>query len=394
MSRTLFESDRQTRSQALDATIASLHEYGSRYHHWAIAYSGGKDSTAVATVVVHLIESCKIPRPQSLTVLYADTGMEMPPLQACALSMLQGLKQRGIRTEVVRPALDDRFLVYILGRGVPPPKNRFRWCTPQLKVEPMERALMTLRQECGQKLLMLTGVRQGESAARDARIALSCTKDGGECGQGWFQQSSCEAVADTLAPLLHWRLCHVWDWLYFDATSLGFPVADIAEAYGIAEEGSASELNARTGCVGCPLASRDNALERLIRLPQWAYLQPLTELRPFWAELQKHGNRIRKSYGETKADGSQVKNPGRIGPLKLEARRWGLSRVLDIQERVNVAAVACARPVISLINAEEKARIEKLIAANTWPNRWTGEEISGDTQLPEELIGTFPWMNH
>ena len=43
---------------------------------------------------------------------------------------------------------------------------------------------------------MLTGVRIGESAARDQRIALSCTKDGGECGQGWFQQTSSQAVAD------------------------------------------------------------------------------------------------------------------------------------------------------------------------------------------------------
>ncbi len=42
----------------------------------------------------------------------------------------------------------------------------------------------TLREDYGENFLMLTGVRIGESAARDQRIALSCTKDGGECGQG------------------------------------------------------------------------------------------------------------------------------------------------------------------------------------------------------------------
>jgi DNA sulfur modification protein DndC len=34
--------------------------------------------------------------------------------------------------------LDKRFLVYILGRGVPPPNNNtLRWCTRQIKVDPM-----------------------------------------------------------------------------------------------------------------------------------------------------------------------------------------------------------------------------------------------------------------
>jgi DNA sulfur modification protein DndC len=38
---------------------------------------------------------------------------------------------------------------------------------------------------------------------------------------------------------------------------------------------------------------------------------------------------------------------------------------------------------VSLINEEERARIEELIAANTWPNKWTGEEMPGNTLLPE-----------
>src|SRR3546814_9885760 len=39
----------------------------------------------------------------------------------------------------------------------------------------------------GGKFLLLTGVRQGESAQRDGRIAMSCGKNGAECGQGWYQ---------------------------------------------------------------------------------------------------------------------------------------------------------------------------------------------------------------
>ncbi|ASC69476.1 hypothetical protein XM38_004030 [Halomicronema hongdechloris C2206] len=49
---------------------------------------------------------------------------------------------------------------------------------------------------------------------------MSCTRDGGECGQGWFQQTTSSAVADTLAPLLHWRVCHVWDWEEVNAAAV------------------------------------------------------------------------------------------------------------------------------------------------------------------------------
>lgn len=180
-----FDGLRLTLDDAINLSVASLNEYGRRYRHWAIAYSGGKDSTATVTFVAWAIRTGMIAAPESLTVLYADTRMELPPLQQSAMSLLRTLAQQGFTTQVVLPKLDDRFFVYMLGRGVPPPKNRFRWCTPQLKIEPMHAALHNLRRERGEKLLMLTGVRLGESAARDQRIALSCSRDSGECGQGY-----------------------------------------------------------------------------------------------------------------------------------------------------------------------------------------------------------------
>src|SRR5262249_22081040 len=137
----------------------SLYAYGLRYRHWALAYSGGKDSSAMVALVAHFIATGQIPAPESLTVLYADTGLELPPLQAVAMQLLDVLRDRGIKTQVVKPALNERFYVYMFGRGVPPPKNRFRWCTPQLKIEPMELALSMLRASIGEKILMLTGVR-------------------------------------------------------------------------------------------------------------------------------------------------------------------------------------------------------------------------------------------
>ncbi len=383
---TLWDADRMTFAQALDLTIGSLDTYGRHYKHWSIAFSGGKDSTATVTLVVHLLESGAIPMPESLTVCYADTRMELTPLHIGALHLLSVLRERGIQTQVVVPPLDDRFFVYMFGRGVPPPKNRFRWCTPHLKVEPMLAALEGLRASSEAKLLLLTGVRIGESAARDQRIALSCGKDGAECGQGWFQETTPEAVADTLAPLLHWRVCHVWDWLTFHAPTLGFPTALLAEVYGGEE---AQEVNARTGCVGCNLASRDTALDIVLKSPQWSYLAPLKRLRPLYQELIKPQFRLRKDGSQRLKDGSLGKNPMRLGPLTMEARAYGLAQVLRIQDEINTVAARQGRPLVDLINAAEEQRIHELIDANTWPARWTGEEVPGDVALPQVITAEF-----
>jgi len=204
-------------------------------------------------------------------------------------------------------------------------------------------------------------VRIGESAVRDQKIALSCGKNNSECGQGWFQEAMPEAVADTLAPLLHWRLCHVWDWLTIFETEHGFATGFIAAVYGQDEN---LETHARTGCVGCNLASRDMALETIIVRPQWQQYQPLMELRPLYAALKLPKNRLRKDGTETRKDGSLVSNPCRMGPLTFEARRWGLERVKDIQSRAGV----------DLINADEEKRILELIEAQTWPRGWDGDE--------------------
>lgn len=376
-SLTLFEDQRLTLQRSIALTADSLRQYGLFYRHWAVAFSGGKDSAATVTLLAHLLETGRVPQPESITVLYADTRQELPPLHSAAMKILDELRDRGMDTRVVLPKLDHRYFVYMLGRGVPPPSNTFRWCTPKLKVMSMERELETLRQERGEKFLMLTGVRIGESAARDQRIAVSCTKDGGECGQGWFQHTSANAVADTLAPIVHWRVCHVWDWLMFEAPMMGFSTDAIAKVYGQDTAEGEEPMNARTGCIGCPLVQKDAALDRVVAQPEWSYLAPLQKLRPLYWEIKKPQYRHRK-HGEVKKDGTLAAKQNRLGPLHMDARRWMLEQVLAIQAEVNQAAERLAMPNIDLINEEELARIEELIAANTYPEKWSGDDPRGD----------------
>jgi DNA sulfur modification protein DndC len=378
----LFDGQRMTMEASIDLTIQSMQAYAPQYRHWAIAYSGGKDSTATVTLITHLIETGRIPKPETLTVLYADTRQELPPLHLGAILMLQALEKRGVKTQIVLPRMDDRYFVYMFGRGVPPPNNStLRWCTPQIKVEPMVDALKALRDEHGEKFLMLTGVRVGESAARDQRIALSCGRNGAECGQGWFQETTPTAVADTLAPLLHWRVCHVWDWLMLFAPRYGFPTALVAKVYGGEE---AEEINARTGCIGCPLAQQDTALDYILKMPEWSYLQPLKRLRPLYRELRQFKYRLQKD-GERLKDGRLSSAPNRKGPLTMEARWYGFAAVLEIQSQINARAEHEGLWPIDLINAYEAERIQELIEANTWPDRWTGTEPRGDVLIAQTL---------
>lgn len=383
-----FESGRRLQmTESIELTVQSLQAYGPDHEHWCFAWSGGKDSSATVTVVLWLIASGKIPAPKSITVFYADTRQELPPLAIAAEHIMDEIRDRGIRVEVVTAPMDDRFMVYILGRGVPPPNNNtLRWCTGQIKIEPMQAALQARLDELDGNILMITGVRQGESAIRDRRIEMSCSKDGAECGQGWYQQVLPNAKGlrgriATLAPLLHWRVCHVWEWLKHWAPQAEFgdwSTAMIADAYGGDE---AEEINARTGCIGCPLAAEEKALETVLAMPNWAYLAPLRGIKPLWRELREPQHRLRKAGIERLKDGSIGKNPQRMGPITFEARLMGLERILQIQAECNAAAQALRQPGISLINAEEEARIRELIAAGTWPNGWSGDEPRGDTVM-------------
>jgi DNA sulfur modification protein DndC len=374
-------------TESIELTIQSMQAYGPDHDHWGIAWSGGKDSSATLTIICWLIDTGKIRRPKTLTVFYADTRQELPPLAISAEQIMDELRERGIAVEVVRAPMDKRFMVYILGRGVPPPNNNtLRWCTRQIKIDPMEEALRQRLDGIDGNILMITGVRQGESAIRDRRIEMSCGKDGAECGQGWYQQILPNARGlrgriATLAPLLHWRVCHVWEWLRHWAPQAEFgdwSTAAIADAYGGNE---AEEINARTGCIGCPLAQEEKALETVLAMPHWTYLTPLRALKPLWRELREPHHRLRKPGLEKLKDGSNAKNPQRLGPLTFDARLMALDRILSIQSECNRAGRALGRPEISLINTEEEARIRELIALETWPDGWDGDEPTGDVVL-------------
>lgn len=393
----IFNEPRLQMNQSIELSLQSLKAYGDKYEHWCIAWSMGKDSTTVLTLVAWAIKSGRIQKPKTLTVMCADTRLELTPLWLASQEIIEELKEIGIEVTTVMAELPNRFLPYILGRGVPPPSNTFRWCTPRIKIEPMQKALEKLVADKGKKVLMITGVRQGESAVRDKKISVSCSKDGAECGQGWYQLTMPEALCDTLAPIVHWRVCHVWEWLKHWAPMAeygDFSTALIADAYGGDE---AEEINARTGCIGCPLASKDKALDTIVKMPKYEYLKPLKRLKILYRELKKGTYRLRKT-GKTKttAKKNHRKHLQRMGPLTFDAREMALSEVMAIQNEVNELAIKLGRPTIDILNSEEQMFIKTCWQNKLWPNGWDGDEplanvpmdkIYGDGTVQPILFG-------
>lgn len=345
----IFPTERMGYDESVELSINSLKAYGANTPVWMVSYSGGKDSSATLAFVVDAIVSGQVKAPERLSVMYADTGMELPPLYLTAMKTLEQLRALGIDTHHVRPPLDKRFFVYMLGRGVPPPTRNRRWCTERLKAEPIKAAQKSITSEYG-KVLNLTGVRKGESAIRDGRIALSCSKNDGECGQGWFQK-----IENSLAPLLHWRVCHIWRYIYRQTVLPN--LRDVADIYLYDEF---QEI--RTGCVECFIVDEDWAFRGLLRKPQWQYLRPLTGLRTLYNELLLPAKRLRK-VGEA----AWIKKYGALGPLTMEAREYALEKIKAMQMAANY----------TLIDDEQEARIRELMAANTWPKGWTGQEPVG-----------------
>jgi DNA sulfur modification protein DndC len=376
---------RSTLADAMAMTIQSLQAYGADRSTWVIGYSGGKDSTATVTFIDWAIKHGKIKRPENLIVAYSDTLMELPSLEHSAHRLLDYLQGQGWQVRRSVPMLEttvaktERFFVTMLGKGYPPPHNKFRWCTKRLKTDKIDRIYTAISDEYGSDFLGIDGIRKGESAARDNLILASCSKEDGECGQGWFHNTTHGAK---LSPILHWRVCHVWDWIVEAAFEYGYPIDGVIQTYGveITDDGVEEPLSARTGCIGCPLVTTpnekrpkpDKALATVLTSPDWSHLAPYAKLSDiYWRLRWDRGCR-------------HIKRNGAKGCLTLAARQWALDEILKLQAESARLALEAGRKPYVLIEPEEVALIRQMLAAKTFPDprRYAPEELEQARALP------------
>jgi len=299
---------------------------------WVIAYSGGKDSTATVALTLELVRSGELD-PESVEIIYCDTMMEIPILQDNAFHFLQYLdkvahaEQLPVKCRIVKPDVREGFWFLLLGKGYPPPHQRFRWCTRRLKITPSRKLV---RNGDPKRTCILTGVRFRESRERDRQLQLSCTR-GGECGQGvWFWQSKGFGISFA-APIVNWSDCDVWDFLRFLLPPQGYPTLKLYEIYRNGND-------MRFGCWMCTVVRQDRTMMKLTEANNLAYLKPLLDYRNYVMDVtncQSH-----RESRVTRPDG----NPGR---LTIETRRMLFDRLLTVEKSSG----------LRLITEEEKAAI-------------------------------------
>jgi len=301
----------------------ALKRIAKAYNHWIITFSGGKDSTT--TLITALETALELgDEIERLDVVYADTRVEIPVMQQYALTFVQFLQKFDrvrslpLHCHVVYPTTEESFWVCLLGKGYPPPHQRFRWCTRRLKIEPVEHALKSFVRP--DRTAILTGVRFGESQARDAGLYQSCRR-GGECGQGvWFEYSS-RLQAAYVAPIVDWKECDVWDFLNFYAPILGYPTDHLE---GILYNGRET----RFGCWMCTVVKQDKAMMKITSLPEWSHLKPLLDFRQRVKELTAH------------IDSRVLRPNGKPGRLTLQVRKQLLGELIDLQEKLGMSLIS------------------------------------------------------
>ena len=159
--------------RAIDATTEAVR--ARKDAHWVIAFSGGKDSSAALRIFMAALKRAKI-RLAEVTVLYCDTGVENPVLDAYAKKFLRALDAEFIeaalplKVRLLQAPVPDRFFVRIIGRGYPPPTNSFRWCTTGLRIKPVSEFIAKLNPS---NTVVVLGLRKSESRQRDRSLALS-----------------------------------------------------------------------------------------------------------------------------------------------------------------------------------------------------------------------------
>ncbi len=294
---------------------------------WVIGYSGGKDSTAVVKLVFQSLLRIKHAR-KPVTVIYCDTGVEIPMASALAKSALNDLEIEAARlavpivVKVLSPPINERFWVKVLGRGYPPPTDKFRWCTDRLRIDPVTRFLSSVDSESA---VVVLGVRDSESATRSLTLSENRTQD-----PFWKTQRG-ERNRRLFMPILDYSLLDVWHANLMLELPMALRAEEVADLYAsasgecptIRDAKGAPCGKARFGCWTCTVAKNGTTLRNLIASGH-STLQPLLEYR-LWLEKHRNTPRHRRTKRRNGAPGP--------GPMTLTWRRLALAKLLRAQSR-------------------------------------------------------------
>ena len=182
---------------------------------WVIGYSGGKDSTCTAQIIVDALLDLSdkgIPLKKMVYIISSDTMVETPMIidtisdTITRINKLSNKYKLPIEAKIIRPNISKSFWVNMIGRGYPCPNQTFRWCTDRLKIEPANQFIESIISEYGEAVMIL-GVREGESQSRD-RVLENHTIEGKD-----LMRHTTQANSYVFAPIREFTKDDVWNYL-------------------------------------------------------------------------------------------------------------------------------------------------------------------------------------
>lgn len=384
----------------LKATVTSLIEeiqdlYASDDIPWIVGYSGGKDSTAVLSLVWLAIS--RLPtekRRKEIHVISTDTLVENPIVASWVTQSLETMRVAATEQAVpfvphrLTPDVKDTFWVNLIGKGYPAPRPKFRWCTERLKIRPSNTFVRNMVKASGETILVL-GTRKAESAARASRmkeLEKSRVRD---------RLSPNESLPNSLvfSPIEDWTNDDVWLYLMQVENPWGYDNRMLLNMYRGASADNECPLvvdtstpscgDSRFGCWVCTMVEKDKSMSAMIQNDQEKeWMRPLMALRD---ELDigddKHLRDFRRIDGRV-----QLFHEGTVpGPYTKQSRENWLMKLLTAQTWVRENGPEEVRN-IELITMEELHEIrriwlvEKKEIEDTLPGIFlaaTGEEFPG-----------------
>ncbi|MCX8575436.1 MULTISPECIES: DNA phosphorothioation system sulfurtransferase DndC [unclassified Gilliamella] len=340
--------------------------YCSDKRPWVIGYSGGKDSSAVITLIYLALLGLEPKfRTKSVFIVSSDTLVETPVV-VDLISRTLGQIEKGAKRDnlpitchAVVPKTEETFWVNLLGKGYPAPTRSFRWCTERMKINPVSDFIKDKISQFDEVIVIL-GSRSSESASR-AQVIAKHKIDGSH-----LARHTTLANAFIYTPIDTWEVEDVWkllrgaykyalddieEWespwggnnrplwtLYMDSSDQG-------ECPLVIDESTPSCGNSRFGCWTCTVVKKDRAMESLIKngeewmlpLLNFRDLLSLTtepEKKDIYRNYKRRTGKVSYQYAK---EGENIATTRKIvpGPYWMKYRKQWLKQLLEIELNFN-----------------------------------------------------------
>lgn len=306
---------------------------------WLVGFSGGKDSTMVASLVFDTVLSLPPDqRKKPIAVLCTDTRVEIPAVSEGIEGNLDRMRRcsqqnnLNIEAQLLKPTPEQSFWVNIIGRGYPPPNRTFRWCTQRMKIDPVTIFVQQRLGHWGEAVLHL-GARRAESSTRAQTMAGRDSRN----GLSKHPDLPCVWVSN---PIQFLTTEEVWAYLLQKPNPWGIDNRALYKLYASASNGECpiqidtstpSCGNSRFGCWTCTVVERDKASEGLLAAGD-ERMEHLIKFRETLLFYQDPDNGKRDMKRKNGSEGP--------GPLTIEARRELLTRLLKLQEETGLTLIS------------------------------------------------------